>query len=522
VREPAQEGDGVLLRFSVRDTGIGIPKDKLGLVFEKFSQADASTTRKYGGTGLGLAISKQLAELMGGEVSVESEEGRGSEFSFTARLGRPFGGARSDAPAPADLRNVRVLVVDDNATSREILSTRMVSWGMRPAETSDGLAALQALERARVEGDPFQIAVLDMQMPGMDGEALGRAIRADARLAETRLVMLTSLGTRGDARRFQEIGFVAYLTKPTHQELKSVLCQALEGAVVAQAQPRTGEARTSASDLPGLFAGSRARILLAEDNITNQQVALGILKKLGLRADAVANGAEAVKALNTLPYDLVLMDVQMPVMDGLEATRQIRSQPEAPNRAIPIIAMTARAMQGDRENCLAAGMSDYVSKPVTPLALTEALKKWLPKAPAASEPCPALPEVQGAAEEQAGGPPVWDREDMLERMMGDEELAKSILAGYLEDIKQQIQNLKACLAAGDVHGLERQAHAINGATSIVGGLALHAVVFDVEKAARAGDPAAAGALMPDLEFQYERLRAVMEKDPLAGGCPCAF
>ena len=209
-----------LLRFSVRDTGIGIPEDKIGLLFDKFSQVDASTTRKYGGTGLGLAISKQLAELMGGEVGVESEEGKGSEFWFTARLGKQPEGAQAESRPPADLRGVRVLIVDDNATSREILTTRMTSWGMRPSEAQDGPGALQALYRALEENDPFRVAVIDMQMPGMDGEALGRAIKADQRLADTRMVMLTSLGARGDARRFEEIGFAAYATKPIrHQEL---------------------------------------------------------------------------------------------------------------------------------------------------------------------------------------------------------------------------------------------------------------------------------------------------------------
>ena len=372
----------VLLRFSVRDTGIGIPADKIGLLFDKFSQVDASTTRQYGGTGLGLAISKQLAELMGGEVGVSSEEGKGSEFWFTARLGKQAEGAQAESRPPADLRGVRVLIVDDNATSREILTTRLTSWGMRPSEAQDGPGALQALYRALDENDPFRIAVIDMQMPGMDGEALGRAIKADERLADTRMVMLTSLGTRGDARRFEEIGFAAYATKPIrHQELKAVLSLALTERAGAEPTPRPIVTRHTARETLNRFAGRKARILLAEDNITNQQVALGILKKLGLRADAVANGAEAVKALETIPYDLVLMDVQMPEMDGLEATRRIRNPQSAVVQItrIPIIAMTAHAMQGDRERCLEAGMNDYVSKPVSPQALAEALEKWLPK-----------------------------------------------------------------------------------------------------------------------------------------------
>ena len=369
-----------VIRFSIRDTGIGIPAEKHQLIFQKFTQADASTTRGYGGTGLGLAISKQLAELMGGAIGVTSEEGKGSQFWFTVRLDKQAGGAREESLPPADLRAVRTLIVDDNATNREILAARLASWGMRPSEAQNGSEALHAFYRALEDNDIFRLAVIDMQMPGMDGEALGRIIKADKRLADTRMVMLTSAGMRGDARRLQEIGFAGYVTKPIrHQELKGVLSLAL--AERNQWTPRPIVTRHLARDLlNNLFANRKARILLAEDNITNQQVALGILKKLGLRADAVANGAEVMKSLEIIPYDLVLMDVQMPVMDGLEATQRIRDpQSTVPNHRIPIIAMTAHAMQSDREKCLAAGMDDYVSKPVSPQTLAEVLKKWLPK-----------------------------------------------------------------------------------------------------------------------------------------------
>jgi PAS domain S-box-containing protein len=380
----AGEAPTVLLRFAVRDTGIGIPHDKLSLLFNKFSQVDASTTREYGGTGLGLAISKQLAELMGGEVGVSSEEGKGSEFWFTARLGTQAEGAQAESLPPADLRDVRALIVDDNATSREILITHLASWGMRPSDAQDGPGALQALYRTLDENDPFRIAVIDMQMPGMDGETLGRTIKADARLAATRMVMLTSLGTRGDAKHFEAIGFAAYATKPIrHLELKAVLSLALAMTERDGEKPTPrpiATRHTARETLKQLFVGRTARILLAEDNITNQKVALGILRTLGLKADAVANGAEAVQALETVPYDLVLMDVQMPEMDGLEATQQIRHPRSAVlHRRIPIIAMTAHAMQGDRERCLEAGMDDYVAKPVSPQVLAEVLDKWLPQ-----------------------------------------------------------------------------------------------------------------------------------------------
>jgi PAS domain S-box-containing protein len=416
-----QEGETVMLRFSVRDTGIGIPKDKICVLFEEFSQVDSSNTRQYGGTGLGLAISKQLAELMGGEAGVSSEEGKGSEFWFTARFGKQAAGVDMESISLADLRGVRVLIVDDNATSREILTTFMVSWGMRPLDVNDGPMALQALYLALNENDPFRLAVIDMQMPGMDGDTVGRAIKADKRLADTRMVMLTSMGTRGDARRYQEIGFSAYTTKPIqHRELNAILSLTLvdrdeteptKPPITTRHTARETLKHISTSETPGnrsasemlnLFAGRKSRILLAEDNITNQLVALGILKKFGLRADAVANGVEVLRALETLPYDLVLMDVQMPEMDGIEATKRIRKNEkimmsdecgmmkEEPEKlaaysssihhsSIPIIAMTAHVMQGDRERCLKAGMNDYISKPVTPEALAEILEKWLPR-----------------------------------------------------------------------------------------------------------------------------------------------
>ena len=389
-----------VLRFSIRDTGIGIPTDKQKTLFEKFTQADASTTRKYGGTGLGLAISKQLAEMMGGEIGIVSAEGQGSEFWFTASFDKQAVGEHRII-SPVEIRGVHVLVVDDNATNREVLMAQLAAWGVRSEEAPDGFMALQALYLARDSGDPFRLAILDMQMPGMDGEALARAIKADEKLKDTRLVLCSSLGQRGDARRMQEIGFDAYLIKPVrHGEIIDCLSAVLAGTAGKKEGKRGDSSRflqqnsgavppfscppffqhivtrhTISEMRRGVF-----RILLAEDNITNQQVAVGILKKLGLRADAVANGLEAVKALETLPYDLVLMDVQMPEMNGLEATRHIRNpQSAVRNHQIPIIAMTAGAMQGDREKCLEAGMNDYVSKPISPQTLAEALDRWLPR-----------------------------------------------------------------------------------------------------------------------------------------------
>jgi PAS domain S-box-containing protein len=519
----SQDDRAVRLRFAVRDTGLGIPADKLEMLFDKFTQADASTTRQYGGTGLGLAISKQLSERLGGRIGVASEPGRGSEFWFTARFDKQPDAARVEPPVRADVRDVRVLIVDDNATSREILMTRLIAWGMRPSQAEDGPSALRWLHRATAEDDPFRLAVIDMQMPGMDGETLGRAIQADPRLKRTRMVMLTSLGTRGDAKAFADLGFAGYLTKPVrHHDLRDVLALALGEPDGAAASARPLVTRHTARETLPDFSDRKARILLAEDNITNQQVALGILQKLGLRADAVANGAEAVTALETLPYDLVLMDVQMPEMNGLEATRRIRDPNSAVrNHQVPVIAMTANAMQGDRETCLEAGMNDYVSKPVSPKALAHAVEKWLPEDTGARGRASDT-GTQGRRQESQGPkaspatPPasvVFDRAGMLERLMDDEELAGTVVRGFLADVPRQIEALGAYLQSGEAAGAERQAHTIRGAAANVGGEALRGVAFEIEKAGKAGDLRAANALRADLAAAFDRLREEMEKRP---------
>ena len=502
----SETATGALVRFSIKDTGIGIPVHKHEILFQKFTQADASTTRKYGGTGLGLAISKQLAELMGGEIGVVSEEGRGSEFWFTAHFAKQAAREQSHCP-PAEIRGVHVLVVDDNATNREVLMTQLMAWGVRPEEAPDGPLALQALYLAGDAGDSFQIAIVDMQMPGMDGATLGRIIKTDEKLKETRLVLCSSLGQRGDAKRMQEIGFAAYLNKPLRQsEISACLTALLAGTVATEPEQPLVTRHTIRE-----MSRSAVRILLAEDNITNQQVALGILKKLGFYADAVANGAEALKSLAAIPYELVLMDVQMPELDGIEATRQIRhSTSAALNRQIPIIAMTAHAMQGDRERCLEAGMNDYLSKPISPPALVAMLEKWLPrKPPAANESVPGEADDHQPAMVRKTDIPVFDQAGLMVRLMDDEALAHMVIGGFLGDIPGQIGTLKGYLEAGSAPAAERQAHNIKGASANVGGQALYEAAFKMEKAARAGELALSAACLPELETQFVRLKGVL-------------
>ena len=373
VRLVTETPETVQLRFAVCDTGIGIPADKRDRLFAKFSQVDSSTTRVYGGTGLGLAISKQLAELMGGGVGVESVVGQGSEFWFTVCLGKPSAENRPVVRGPAELRDVRVLIVDPHPINQEILTGLLNTWGLRAAHVPDGPGALHALTAAHAAQDPFAIALLDMQLIGMDGNALGRAIKAHPDLHDTRLVRLTTLGQADRDPQWEAVGFGATLTKPVRRgELHEVLAAVISGRKLAP---------TLAGPMSGFAAGSGlrpARILVVEDNTVNQLVAVGLLKKLGMSADVAANGLEAIEALATLPYDLVLMDMQMPVLDGVGATRQIRdSQSRVLDHCVPVIAMTANAMRGDREECLAAGMNDYVAKPIEVASLVAALKKWL-------------------------------------------------------------------------------------------------------------------------------------------------
>jgi len=378
-----------VLRFEVRDTGIGIPQERMDRLFKSFSQVDASTTRRFGGTGLGLAISKQLVQLMGGEIKAQSEEGRGSVFWFTIPFNKQT--VHKIEPAQsADIKDLRVLIVDDHKTNRKILSTYLQAMGCLTNEAADSLDALQQVAKAAGGTNKFDLVLVDQMMPDMDGETLGRAIKSTPNLRETKLMMLTSCGMRGDAIRAKEIGFSAYLTKPIKRsQLLDCLLMTFNQKTMQGADKQTPVLITQHT-LSEIKKYS-IRILLAEDNLINQKLALRLLEKMGYRADVAANGKEAIEAVQKKQYHLVLMDVQMPEMDGFEATRAIR-QAEAEKRQgsqnqegqaasslpnIPIIAMTAMAMKGDREQCLAAGMNDYITKPIEPQKLSELLNKYL-------------------------------------------------------------------------------------------------------------------------------------------------
>jgi signal transduction histidine kinase/CheY-like chemotaxis protein len=376
-----REGIAEIL-FEIRDTGIGIPEDRRAAIFEPFTQVNEATTRKYGGTGLGLAICKQLAELMRGEIGVVSKEGEGTTFWFTACFEKqppapssgPDGeGNPLEALKRIDLAGVRILVVDDNEANRDLMTALLNKWGCRPESANGGEAALSILQVAAAQNDPIRVALLDQWMPGMDGNELGRRIKADPTLESTLLVMITSHGQRGDAAILEQIGFTGYLTKPVRQShLYDCIAMAL-----GRAQGNLPKAGIVTRHSVAEITHSGARILLAEDNVINRKVAQSLLNKLGCQADMVVNGREAVQALERIDYDIVLMDCQMPEMDGFEATAVIRDpSSKVLNHQVPVIAMTANAMQGDREQCINAGMDDYLSKPMTKDKLSEILKKW--------------------------------------------------------------------------------------------------------------------------------------------------
>ncbi|HEX9015098.1 MAG TPA: response regulator [Chloroflexota bacterium] len=523
---PAESEDGYLLFFSVRDSGIGIPKDRMDRLFQSFSQVDTSTTRRYGGTGLGLAISKRLSELMGGTMWVESEPGRGSTFSFSMRTVAAPAPARAylDHSQPV-LQGKRLLIVDDNATNRRILSRQAESWQMLPTETSSGAEALALLKQVR----PFDVAILDMQMPGMDGLALATEIRALPAPASTiPLVMLTSLG-RAEAKETTS-EFAAFLTKPVKPSALFDVLVGLFGQQPSRTEPR-GTAPTSLDSELG--KKKPLRILLAEDNATNQKLALRLLERMSYTADVVSNGLEAISALERQPYDVVMMDVQMPEMDGLEATRQIR-RGMAAGRQPHIIAMTANAMQGDREACLAAGMNDYVSKPIRVDELVRALERGHPlgavhdeghhrgEEPSRTEGHAGPGESADPADEAPGGPGQVASLDqaalanLMSVLGGEFRYLEELIDSFLQDAPKLLAELKGYVEAGDVEGTRRIAHSLKSNGADMGAADFSSLCRDLELLARSGTLDGAADLFAQTAAEYEKVRRALEAVRRAG------
>jgi signal transduction histidine kinase/CheY-like chemotaxis protein/HPt (histidine-containing phosphotransfer) domain-containing protein len=482
---PASPKDGIAgLVFAARDTGIGIPADRMDRLFRSFSQVDASTSRRYGGTGLGLAISKRLVELMGGEISVESEVGVGTTFRFTIAAEATDAAELSDALERGDLHGKRLLALDDNATNREVIRRQAISWGMFPRDTGSPTEALEWIRR----GDPFDVAVLDMQMPEMSGLTVARELRRHRDAQQLPLVMLSSLGVR--PQDDDVIGeFAAFLTKPIKaSQLYETLTQA-----VGATMPDVRAARTAPSAAP-----SELRILLAEDNEVNQRLALLLLEKLGYRADVAGNGVEALTALRERRYDIVLMDVEMPELDGLEASRRIHE--EWRDRRPRIIAMTANALQGDRERCLNAGMDDYLSKPIRSDELGAALARSAPASGGDHDILAAEALENSAPTTSDGG--VLDAAALaqLREMAGDAASVRALIDAFL----QNAPGLVAELAGNETETVRRAAHTLKSNARTFGATDLAALCQKLEERARAGELDDAPELARQIEEKYER------------------
>ena len=536
----AQE-DGVLVRFEVTDTGIGISPEGRARLFQSFSQVDGSTTRRYGGTGLGLAICKKLTELMGGEIGIESAEGQGSTVWFTARLEKQSGQAATAPTSRPHLNGVRALIVDDNKTNRTILTHQVGAWGMRGESADDGPRGLELLRAAAARGEPFQLAILDMMMPGMDGLQLARAIKADPALKSVRLVMLSSFRQLGRAEEARQAGIEVYLTKPVrHSLLHDALAKVMGGPAPS--------ADAGAGPLPPKptrpQAGrSRGRILVVEDNIVNQRVAVRMLEKLGYRVDVAADGREGLDMLSRTPYTAVLMDCQMPEMDGFEATQVIRAHEATrlderrtvndeqgtkkaesaiqrsslsiqPSRHIPIIAMTANAMQGDREKCLAAGMDDYIAKPVKLELFEEILGRWIkPAAPSSGR---AFIETTAPASPDRTLQPPLDPTVLADlRALGgedDPEFLNRAIGCFLRDTPKRLGVVRDAVGQGNARGLEQAAHSLKGSCSNIGARQMVALCLALEERGRAGSVKGAETLLAPLDNAFARVREVIEGD----------
>jgi len=498
VRLDSDDDKSVVLRFEVQDTGIGIAANQQTALFMPFKQVDGSNTRKYGGTGLGLVISKQLAELMGGEIGMESEVGKGSTFWFTARFETQIE-AEIKHPVPLyrmnDTDAVRILVVDDNATNLKLMAAMLESWGYPHEMANSGESALRLLYTAQTENQPFRLAILDQHMPDMDGRELGRRIKDDQLLAPTLLVMVTSIGQRGDALALEQIGFVGYLAKPVRQTqfhdcLATVLAK--DAGVSVGSVKRELVTRHSLAESAKL----RFRILLAEDNVVNQKIAQTLLSKLGYQVDVANNGLEAVRALALIDYDLVLMDCQMPEMDGFAATATIRDvHSNVLNHGVPIIAMTANAMTGDRERCLAAGMNDYLSKPVDSRELRSKVEQvhaqqsvetielavgatavtvWTPELDSA-----LLPALNETPMDEA---PVLDTALALDWMDGDLDLLLMTLPVVRDQLVADQREIAIAMNENDAARVKRASHRLKGSVGQIGAVRTQRVCSLLEAA----------------------------------------
>ncbi len=512
VEKEYEAGRETRLRFTVSDTGKGIAPDNLSIIFEPFQQGDGTATRKYGGTGLGLSITRHLVELMGGHIRVESKLGKGTVFEFSGSF------ARSAEPPSRkmlsldllDLMDLPVLIVDDNAANRRILQTILTNWHMKPTPANSGKTALDELRKAREADSPFAIVIMDVLMPEMDGFLVAEQMLKSSELDGAIIMMLTSAGQRGDAARCRQLGISAYLTKPV---MESELLDAIMNVLAMRGEKQSNRPLVTRHTLrepltpPPATSSRPVRILLVEDNLINRQLAVRVLEKLGHTVVVAGNGKEAVEISGANRFDLILMDIQMPEMDGLEATRMIRAREEQTGCHTPIVAITAHAMKGDREKCLAAGMDDYISKPINTNELYEIIEK-----------CIATPETieSGSTHRQPRERPgpaedVFDVSKALEMVGDDRELLLELAGLLLKSMPEHLGRIREAISCGDIRALEQSAHSLKGAAGNFGAARFVASADRLERIAREGQLSKAPEAFLELQRESEHLESAIKQ-----------
>ena len=495
VERESDLGDKVVFKFSVSDTGVGIPREQQVRIFEAFEQVDRSTTRRFAGTGLGLAISSRLVEFMGGRIWVESEVKVGSTFYFTAHFDKVAEKPISAATGTRQLAGRRAMIIDDNATNRRVLEAILSGWGVIWASAAGAEEAMRILQDAYENDQQFDFVLTDAHMPDVDGFELARSIKVDSRLSGTVVMMLTSGDRPGDLSRCEELGINAFLLKPIKQS------ELLDAVSIAMGIDRIGVGSDTRSadrvELPPL------RILLAEDSLVNQKLAIGLLEKRGHTVVVANHGREALAALETETFDLILMDVQMPEMDGYDATVAIRADEKKTGQHVPIIAMTARAMKGDRERCLEVGMDDYVSKPVRARQLDETMAVVLGAR--------LREKLEEGKQVTTHGPVDW--EDAMRSVDGDRELLADVVDAYLTESPILLQNIREAVEAAAPEQVERAAHTLKGPSRSLGGSRVFQCCWQLEQMGREGDLSKATEVLATLEKEMERFLAALRELP---------
>jgi signal transduction histidine kinase/CheY-like chemotaxis protein/HPt (histidine-containing phosphotransfer) domain-containing protein len=507
VRARERRDDSVILEFSIKDTGIGIPRDKQARMFEAFEQADTSTTREYGGTGLGLAISKQLVELMHGEIGIESEAGKGTNFRFTARFKLQPKPAADRRHSQQDyLQGLRVLVVDDNETNRFILQEITNVWGMKPAVACSVDEAIAILEQGKVSGEPIELVLTDMYMPRRDGFALIEWLRSRPEYADVRVMILSSGPTAEHRARAKEMHVASYLTKPVRQStLFDAIATAIGPPEVLAAAPTAAPAAVASDQ-----EVRPLQILLAEDNPVNQLTATTMFEKLGHAVVVANNGRQAIDKINEQAFDIVFMDVQMPEMDGVTATGEIRRSEKTTGKHIPIVAMTAHAMKGDKEKCLEAGMDDYVSKPIRRKDLAEVVARivvrFLTKAPTNGQSAAA-----SATDAYEGDQMILDEEALLEECDNDKGMLRRMVEIFDRDARDRLPRLREAVKTGAAVTVKEEAHALKGGIGTFYATAAYDTAYDLEKMGGDGNLTSAAATLQTLERQLQTLRKRLDE-----------